>query len=62
MRVTMHYLALIIGAGQAGLAAAHELHRRGYSLGPDGDVLALDANDGPGQAGLAAPLGLPHPR
>ena len=56
MRVTMHYLALIIGAGQAGLAAAHELHRRGYS-GADGDVLALDANDGrPGH--LAAPLGL----
>lgn len=46
----MHYRAIIIGAGQAGLAAAHELHRRGYSLGPDGDVLALDANDGPGGA------------
>ena len=46
----MHYRAIIIGAGQAGLAAAHELHRRGHSLGPDGDVLALDANDGPGGA------------
>ncbi|SMG21044.1 Predicted flavoprotein CzcO associated with the cation diffusion facilitator CzcD [Corynebacterium pollutisoli] len=46
----MHYRAIIIGAGQAGLAAAHELLRRGYSLGPDGDVLALDANDGPGGA------------
>ncbi|MDO5512205.1 NAD(P)-binding domain-containing protein [Corynebacterium sp.] len=46
----MHYRAIIIGAGQAGLAAAHELRRRGLRLGPDGDVLVLDANDGPGGA------------
>ncbi|NLA55372.1 MAG: NAD(P)/FAD-dependent oxidoreductase [Corynebacterium humireducens] len=46
----MNYRAIIIGAGQAGLAAAHELHRRGLSIGPDGDVLILDANDGPGGA------------
>lgn len=46
----MHHRAIIIGAGQAGLAAAHELHRRGFSLGPDGDVLILDANEGPGGA------------
>lgn len=46
----MNYRAIIIGAGQAGLAAAHELRRRGYTLGPDGDVLILDANDGPGGA------------
>ncbi len=46
----MNYRAIIIGAGQAGLAAAHELHRRGFSIGPDGDVLILDANDGPGGA------------
>ncbi len=46
----MNYRAIIIGAGQAGLAAAHEFHRRGFSLGPDGDVLVLDSNDGPGGA------------
>lgn len=46
----MHYRAIIIGAGQAGLAAAHELSRCGLTLGPDGDVLILDANDGPGGA------------
>ncbi|GAB3703120.1 NAD(P)-binding domain-containing protein [Corynebacterium nasicanis] len=46
----MHYRAILIGAGQAGLAAAHELRRRGHTLGPDGDILILDANDGPGGA------------
>ena len=45
-----HYRAVVIGAGQAGLAAAHELHRRGLRPGPDGDFLVLDANDGPGGA------------
>ena len=43
-----HYRAVIIGAGQAGLAAAHELRRRGLAPGPD--LLVLDANDGPGGA------------
>lgn len=43
-----HFRALIIGAGQAGLAAAHELWRRG--LVPGEDFLVLDANDGPGGA------------
>ena len=40
--------AVIIGAGQAGLAAAHELARRG--LIPGKDFLILDSNDGPGGA------------
>lgn len=40
--------ALIIGAGQAGLAAAHELRRRG--LQPGKDFVVLDANEGPGGA------------
>ncbi|AGP29940.1 FAD-dependent oxidoreductase [Corynebacterium terpenotabidum] len=40
--------AVIIGAGQAGLAAAHELVRRGFT--PGTDVLVLDGNDGPGGA------------
>jgi cation diffusion facilitator CzcD-associated flavoprotein CzcO len=40
--------AVIIGAGQAGLAAAHELVHRG--LVPGTDFLALDADDGPGGA------------
>lgn len=43
-----HFRALVIGAGQAGLAAAHELWRRG--LVPGEDFLVLDANDGPGGA------------
>lgn len=42
------YAAVIIGAGQAGLAAAHELVRRG--LRPGADFLVLDADDGPGGA------------
>jgi cation diffusion facilitator CzcD-associated flavoprotein CzcO len=46
----MNYRAIIIGAGQAGLAAAHELHRRGLTTGPGSDILILDANDGPGGA------------
>ena len=33
-----HYRAVVIGAGQAGLAAAHELHRRGLRPGPDGEI------------------------
>lgn len=45
-----HFRAIIIGAGQAGLAAAHELARRGLTPGPDGDFLVLDANEGPGGA------------
>lgn len=43
-----NYQAIIIGAGQAGLAAAHELARRG--LAPGSDFLLLDANSGPGGA------------
>lgn len=40
--------AIVIGAGQAGLAAAHELVARG--LVPGRDLLVLDADDGPGGA------------
>lgn len=40
--------AIIIGAGQAGLTAAHELARRG--LLPGADFLVLDSNTGPGGA------------
>lgn len=40
--------AIIIGAGQAGLAAAHELTRRGLS--PGENFLVLDSNTGPGGA------------
>lgn len=43
-----HYRAVIIGAGQAGLAGAHELVHRG--LTPGDDFLILDSNDGPGGA------------
>lgn len=46
--MTTIYQAIIIGAGQAGLAAAHELTRRG--MRPGGDFLLLDANSGPGGA------------
>lgn len=40
--------AVVIGAGQAGLAAAHELARRGYT--PGEDFVVLDSNTGPGGA------------
>ena len=40
--------ALVVGAGQAGLAAAHELVRRGFT--PGEDFLVLDGNEGPGGA------------
>lgn len=46
--MTTIYEAIIIGAGQAGLTAAHELARRG--LTPGEDFLLLDANSGPGGA------------
>lgn len=40
--------ALVIGAGQAGLAASYHLVRRG--LRPHADLVTLDANPGPGGA------------
>lgn len=40
--------AVVIGAGQAGLVAAHELARRG--LEPGRDFVVLDAAEGPGGA------------
>ncbi|MCX2163844.1 FAD-dependent oxidoreductase [Corynebacterium auriscanis] len=43
-----HFPAVIIGAGQAGLAAGHELARRGFT--PGTDFIIVDANDGPGGA------------
>lgn len=43
-----HFRAVVIGAGQAGLAAAHALHTRG--LVPWRDFVVLDANPGPGGA------------
>lgn len=43
-----HADIVIVGAGQAGLAAAHELTRRG--LLPGQDFVVLDANSGPGGA------------
>ncbi|ANE04943.1 NAD(P)-binding domain-containing protein [Corynebacterium crudilactis] len=46
--MSTNYEAIIIGAGQAGLAAAHELARRGFT--PGKDFLVLDSNDGPGGA------------
>lgn len=42
------YSVIIVGAGQAGLAAAHALVRKG--LVPGDDLLVLDGNDGPGGA------------
>ncbi|HIW95895.1 MAG TPA: NAD(P)/FAD-dependent oxidoreductase [Candidatus Corynebacterium gallistercoris] len=48
MPVKEHYPAIVIGAGQAGLAAAHEFARRG--LEPWRDFIVLDSNDGPGGA------------
>ena len=39
---------LVVGAGQAGLSAAHTLRRRG--LRPGTDLVVLDANPGPGGA------------
>ncbi|WP_380165082.1 NAD(P)-binding domain-containing protein [Jannaschia sp. R86511] len=39
---------VVVGAGQAGLAAAHHLRRRG--LDPDSGFVVLDANPGPGGA------------
>jgi cation diffusion facilitator CzcD-associated flavoprotein CzcO len=39
---------VVIGAGQAGLSAAHHLRRKG--LVPFQDFVVLDANDGPGGA------------
>lgn len=43
-----HFRAIIIGAGQAGLSAAHELARRDFA--PGEDFLVLDGNTGPGGA------------
>lgn len=42
------YAAVIVGAGQAGLAAAHGLIREG--LVPGRDFVLIDSNDGPGGA------------
>lgn len=42
------YGVIVVGAGQAGLAAAHALVRRGFT--PGEDMLVLDGNDGPGGA------------
>lgn len=39
---------VVVGAGQAGLSAAHHLQRRG--LVPEEDFVVLDANPGPGGA------------
>ncbi|MFI7581072.1 NAD(P)-binding domain-containing protein [Kocuria kalidii] len=39
---------VVVGAGQAGLSAAHHLRRRG--LVPEEDFVVLDANPGPGGA------------
>lgn len=68
------YSVIIVGAGQAGLAAAHALARKG--IAPGDEMLILDGNDGPGGAwrhrwdsltlgnahGIADLPGLPMPR
>lgn len=68
------YEVVVLGAGQAGLAAAHALVRKGYISGED--LLVLDGNDGPGGAwrhrwdsltlgrahGIADLPGMPMPR
>lgn len=68
------FSVVIVGAGQAGLAAAHALVRKGFT--PGVDMLVLDGNDGPGGAwrhrwdsltlgrahGIADLPGLPMPR
>lgn len=46
--MSSHHPAVVVGAGQAGLAAAHTLMQRG--LGPGVDFVVLDANEGPGGA------------
>ncbi|GAA0035003.1 NAD(P)-binding domain-containing protein [Brevibacterium metallidurans] len=46
--VDSHWPVVIIGAGQAGLSAAHYLWRDG--LKPGRDFIVLDAGDGPGGA------------
>ena len=51
-----HYLSIIIGAGQAGLATAHQLTSRG--LIPAQDFLLIDANPAPRRR-LASPVGFP---
>lgn len=49
MMLTMeYYKAIVIGAGQAGLACAQQLASRG--LQPGVDLIVIDANDGPGGA------------
>ncbi|WP_258133657.1 NAD(P)/FAD-dependent oxidoreductase [Arthrobacter sp. MYb224] len=47
-QVRVSYQSIVIGAGQAGLSAAYQLHRRG--LVPGEDFLVLDANERPGGA------------
>ncbi|RRQ07971.1 NAD(P)-binding domain-containing protein [Corynebacterium bovis] len=42
------YRVIVVGAGQAGLAAAHALVRRGHT--PGEDMLVLDSGEGPGGA------------
>lgn len=46
--MTTHHAAVVAGAGQAGLAAAHTLMQRGLEAGVD--FVVLDANEGPGGA------------